>query len=135
MRRETPSNCNNLRERFLSEDAWGVLTSLDIHGCDPALIQDAEAIKRFVCELCDLIQMKRFGETMVVDFGEDPRITGFSMTQLIETSLISAHFANQSNAVYLDIFSCKYYDPEVAAEFAKSFFKGNDYRIHIALRK
>ena len=67
--------------------------------------------------------MKRFGETQVVHFGEDERVAGFSMTQLIETSLISAHFANQSNTTYLDVFSCKAYDPEVVTRFATSFFK------------
>jgi hypothetical protein len=36
--------------------------------------------------------------------------------QLIETSLISAHFANLTNTVYLDVFSCKPYDPEVVEE-------------------
>jgi len=57
------------------------------------------------------------------------------MTQLIETSLISAHFANQTNNVYLDIFSCKYYEPEAAAQFAKNFFKGTDYNLNVVLRK
>jgi len=45
------------------------------------------------------------------------------MTQLIETSLISAHFANQSNTTYLDVFSCKAYDPKTVADFSKKFFK------------
>ena len=134
MRNKTPEN-QDLQREFAAISAWGMLTSLDIHGCAPELIRNADEIKRFVAELCDLIQMKRFGDTVVVDFGEDPRVAGFSMTQLIETSLISAHFANQSNTIYLDIFSCKYYDPNVAAEFAKSFFKGKDYHIHVALRK
>jgi S-adenosylmethionine decarboxylase len=102
---------------------WGILSSIDLYECDPQIIRDAEAIKKFVAELCDLIKMKRFGETQVVHFGEDERVAGFSMTQLIETSLISAHFANQSNTTYLDVFSCKAYDPEVVARFAKSFFK------------
>jgi S-adenosylmethionine decarboxylase len=79
--------------------------------------------------------MKRFGETVVVHFGDDERVAGFSMTQLIETSLISAHFANQTGSVYLDIFSCKYYEPETAAEFAKTFFKGSDYNLNVVLRK
>ena len=79
--------------------------------------------------------MKRFGECVVVDFGEDPRVSGFSMTQLIETSLISGHFANQSNAVYLDVFSCKYYNPHTVAEFAKEFFKAKDYALNYTLRK
>jgi S-adenosylmethionine/arginine decarboxylase-like enzyme len=134
MRNKMSENLD-LKREFAAMDAWGLLTSLDIHGCAAELIRDADMIKRFVAELCDLIQMKRFGETTVVDFGDDPRVSGFSMTQLIETSLISAHFANQSNSVYLDIFSCKYYDPTVAAEFAKRFFKGKDYHIHVALRK
>lgn len=132
MRNASPSN---LKEQFASRQAWGLLTSLDIHDCDPALIRDAESIRRFVRELCELIEMKRFGDTFVVDFGEDPRVAGFSMTQLIETSLISAHFANESNTVYLDIFSCKFYEPLTAAEFSKNFFRGKDYSINIALRK
>jgi S-adenosylmethionine decarboxylase len=102
---------------------WGILTCIDLYECDPQIIRSAEAIKKFVAELCDLIEMKRFGETQVVHFGEEDRVAGFSMTQLIETSLISAHFANQSDTTYLDVFSCKPYDPDVVAQFAKKFFK------------
>jgi S-adenosylmethionine decarboxylase len=79
--------------------------------------------------------MKRFGDCVVVNFGEDERVAGFSMTQLIETSLISAHFANQNNATYLDIFSCKYYTPVEAAIFAKEFFKAKDFNLTYTLRK
>jgi S-adenosylmethionine decarboxylase len=88
-----------------------------------------------VAELCDLIKMKRFGKTQVVHFGEDERVAGFSMTQLIETSLISAHFANQSNTTYLDVFSCKTYDPKVVAGFSKTFFKARRVKRHTVLRE
>jgi S-adenosylmethionine decarboxylase len=79
--------------------------------------------------------MKRFGKTQVVHFGEDERVAGFSMTQLIETSLISAHFANQSNTTYLDVFSCKTYDPKVVASFSKRFFKARRVKRHTVLRE
>jgi len=115
--------------------AWGILTSIDLHQCDPGLIRSASTIREFVVQLCDLIEMKRFGEPMIVHFGEDERVAGYSMTQLIETSLISAHFANQTNNVYLDVFSCKYYDPEKTAEFAREFFKGKDFNLNVVLRK
>jgi len=115
--------------------AWGIQSSVDIHHCDPNLIRDADAIKEFVIQLCELIEMKRFGDPVIVHFGEDERVAGFSMTQLIETSLISAHFANQTNNVYLDIFSCKYYEPEAAAQFAKNYFKGTDCNLNVVLRK
>ena len=122
-------------KEYADSGAWGLLTSIDLHGCDGALIRDAEAIKRFVVELCDLIDMKRFGECQVVNFGEDEKVAGFSMVQLIETSCLTAHFANQTNTTYLDIFSCKCYSPRAAADFAKEFFKGSDYTMTHVLRK
>jgi S-adenosylmethionine decarboxylase len=114
---------------------WGLLSCIDLYECDPNIIRDAEAIKKFVVQLCDLIRMKRFGETQVIHFGEDERVSGFSMTQLIETSLISAHFANQSNTTYLDVFSCKTYDPEIVAEFAKTFFRAKRLRRQTVYRE
>lgn len=117
------------------EPVWGVAASIDIYDCNPETIRDADEIKRFVAELCELIQMKRFGETQVVHFGEDEKVAGFSMTQLIETSLISAHFANQTNATYLDVFSCKPYDTEVVARFAQAFFGGSRVVTQVNLRR
>lgn len=135
MKHENITSARNYRREFENSRAWGILTSIDIHDCNPELIRSAEAIQQFVIELCHLIQMKRFGDTVIVHFGENEKVAGYSMTQLIETSLISGHFANLTNNVYLDIFSCKYYEPEVAAEFSRKYFKGNNYKIHVALRK
>jgi S-adenosylmethionine decarboxylase len=125
----------DLKENFEKKNVWGLLTSVDLYDCNPELIRDAEVIKRYVNELCQLIEMKKFGDTQVVDFGEDERVSGFSMTQLIETSLISGHFANLTNAAYIDIFSCKYYDPQVAADFTQKFFQAKEIKIHYILRK
>jgi len=123
-----------IMDQAVEQSAWGLASSIDIYRCDPDTIRDADRIRQFVVELCDLIEMKRFGETQVIHFGEDERVAGFSMVQLIETSLISAHFANQTNAVYLDVFSCKPYDPEVVADFAQRFFGGADRIVHVKLR-
>jgi len=128
----------NELSQFSAEEirgAWGLACSFDIYDCDPQTIRDAAAIRRFVTELCDLIEMKRFGECTVVDFGEDERVAGYSMTQLIETSLISAHFANASNTTYLDVFSCKPYDPAVVERFAVGFFGGSRCATHVNLRR
>jgi S-adenosylmethionine/arginine decarboxylase-like enzyme len=111
-------------DRALQENVWGISSSIDIYECDPEAIRSAEKIRQFVIELCDLIEMKRYMDTLVVHFGEDEKVAGFSMVQLIETSLISAHFANLTNTTYLDVFSCKAYDPGVVAAFAQKFFGG-----------
>ena len=122
--------------RAAREDAWGIASAIDIYDCDPKLIRDTDAIRRFVAELCELIEMKRFGETQVVHFGEDQRVAGYSMVQLIETSLISAHFANQTNAVYLDVFSCKPYNArQIVRDFSQAFFRGCRSSVQVALRR
>jgi S-adenosylmethionine/arginine decarboxylase-like enzyme len=91
-----------------SGKAWGLCTAVDLHDCNPDRIRDAAYIQRYV--VCQ-----------VVDFGEG-RVAGYSMVQLISTSLISGHFANETNHAYLDIFSCKGYDPAVVESFSKEFF-------------
>ena len=123
------------KKEFEKRNSWGLLTSVDIYDCDPKIIKDPEKIKEYVIELCELIDMKRFGDTTVVHFGEDEKVAGYSMVQLIETSLISGHFANQTNSAYIDIFSCKYYDPEIMARFTCDYFKGKSFVKKVTLRQ
>ncbi len=114
---------------------WGLSSCIDLYGCDLERMRSAEAIREFVRLLCERIKMKRYGETQLVHFGADPRVNGYSMMQLIETSLISAHFAEASRAIYLDVFSCAPYDPQDVAEFALSYFRGKRYHLHVVERK
>lgn len=121
-------------EEYRNKKPWGLTVSIDLKNCNESKMIDAEYIKQFVKDLCELIDMKRFGETTIVNFGTEERVAGFSMTQLIETSLISAHFANASRAIYLDVFSCKPFSPYQVAEFAKERFESSDYSININFR-
>jgi len=119
----------------IQPQVWGIASSVDIYNCEPHIIRSADAIRRFVVELCDLIEMKRFGETQVVHFGEDEHVAGYSMVQLIETSLISAHFANLTNTTYLDVFSCKSYDTEIVRQFSQSYFGGSHSILNVNMRR
>lgn len=122
-------------DEFKQGKMWGMVTSIDLFNCDPEKIRSSEEIKKYVKELCQKIEMKRFGETVTVRFGEEKRVQGYSMTQLIETSLISGHFAEDTNSAYIDVFSCKYYDPEKVEEFTKEFFKAKKIETNIVFRK
>ena len=113
---------------------WGILTSLDLKTCNPKKIRSYDDIKKYIYELCDLIEMKRFGEPTIISFGEDETVSGYSMTQLIETSLISGHFANKTNAAFIDIFSCKVYNPIIAARFTQTYFEADSCKIGFILR-
>jgi S-adenosylmethionine/arginine decarboxylase-like enzyme len=124
------------KEEYLDNKSWGIHTGLDLHNCNPETIRDADKIKQYVVELCQLIGVTRYGECQVVHFADhNEDVAGFSMVQLIETSLISAHFANKTNHTYLDIFSCAYYDPDVVKDFSQKFFEAKDCVAHIQLRK
>lgn len=126
---------NDTLETFREKNVWGMLSCIDLYNCDPEKIRSESEIRNFVKRLCNLIEMRRFGETQVVHFGENEKVAGFSMTQLIETSLISAHFANQSNTTYLDVFSCKPYQPQVVVDFAKNFFNANRVKLNVIDRE
>jgi S-adenosylmethionine/arginine decarboxylase-like enzyme len=124
-----------IKERAVEEKVWGVASSIDIYGCNPDKIRSAETISHFARELCDLLKMKRFGETTVVNFGEDEKVAGYSMVQFIETSLISGHFANLTNTAYIDIFSCKPYNPDIVRNFAEKYFEGTHSLMQVQFRK
>lgn len=120
---------------FYNENGcWGLQANIDVKECNPILIRSSDVIKKYAIELCDLIKMKRFGETTVVNFGEDEKVAGYSMVQLIETSLISGHFANQTNNAYIDVFSCKLFDPYQAAEFTQIFFDARSSIVNFVFR-
>ncbi len=126
----------NLSKKYYdSKKVWGLTTSIDLYDCNPFKIRNSATIKIYAKEICELIEMKRFGETQVVNFGEDEKVAGFSMTQLIETSLISGHFANLTNNAYIDIFSCKYYDPLLIEEFTKKYFEATSSKMRYILRE
>lgn len=106
---------------------WGWSTMINLYNCDENKIKNPEIIKKYVDELVVLLDMKKYGECILVDFGNNPKVKGYSMFQLIETSNISGHFANDSKSAYLDIFSCKPYDSKKAVLFSKQVFGAEEY--------
>jgi S-adenosylmethionine/arginine decarboxylase-like enzyme len=127
-------NDDEVIERFKKGGEWGLLTSVDLRDCDPKKIRSKEHIAKFSVDLCEFIEMKRFGDPIVVRFGDDPRVQGYSLAQLIETSLISGHFAEDTNRAFIDIFSCKEYPPTKAAEFCAKYFGAKDLKFTTLFR-
>ena len=114
---------------MVRKDWWGRSASIDLHGCDPELLKDPKTIKIFVKELCQRINMKRVGPTMVKRFGHK-NLRGYSMIQFIETSSIVGHFDENWNRAFIDVFSCKTFDPEITSKFSKKFFKAKKMVMH-----
>jgi S-adenosylmethionine/arginine decarboxylase-like enzyme len=111
---------------YRTKKPWGMNVSIDLHDCDPKMIRDEKVIIKFIESLVKHIKMKAYGEPMIENFGANPKVTGISAMQLIETSGITMHFVNAINAAYIDIFSCKPFKPHETAHFCKKYLKASD---------
>jgi S-adenosylmethionine/arginine decarboxylase-like enzyme len=116
--------------------AWGMEALVDMFDCDPHRIDDVAFIARFATDLCRVIGMRAYGEPQVPVFGlADPKTVGPSLVQLIETSLVSAHFAKHwDHFVALNIHSCKAFNADDAAEFAKHRFRAGSMSVRVFAR-
>ena len=106
---------------------WGYHLILDCAGCDNALITSYANVDTFARKLVKDIDMVAYGDPQIVNFGSGNK-AGFTLVQLIETSNICAHFVNENDTMYLDVFSCKEYDTEVVVKLVKEFFDAKTIR-------
>lgn len=87
---------------------WGQHLIVDMAGCDAAALADREALARFGRDLVAAIGMTAHGAPLIEHFAaHTPDAAGYSLVQLIETSSITAHFAEKRGEAYLDVFSCR----------------------------
>lgn len=120
---------------YVSDTTFGMELVLDLHGCDPATIRSRDELVRFAHELCHLIGMKPYGPTWAERFGLNAdKSAGYSLVQMIETSCITGHFSEEWNAAYLNIFSCKAYDPDLATRFTTDFFGATSVKTNLLTR-
>ena len=101
---------------------WGYHLMLNIGRCRPNTIRCAKHIEQFTKQLVKDIDMVSFGEPQIVMFGEGNK-KGYTLVQLIETSNITAHFCEETNDCYLDVFSCKPFDKEHVKKCVNKYFE------------
>ena len=112
----------NLGKYMVNNKMWGQHLLLDMGDCNEN-VSSKNAITIFVKELVDAIEMKAYGEPIVVHFAEHSyEAAGYSLVQLIETSAITGHFSDNNRDAYLDIFSCKSFDKNIVIKVVKKHF-------------
>jgi S-adenosylmethionine/arginine decarboxylase-like enzyme len=102
---------------------WGMLAAIDLHDGDRERLADPETIRRFVPALIDAIGMRAHGPLMIDRFGDD-ELEGWSALQFIETSSITIHADEVFGRCFVDVFSCRPFDPALAAALAVAHFGG-----------
>jgi S-adenosylmethionine/arginine decarboxylase-like enzyme len=102
-------------------NVWGYSLMLNCGECCKGSIRSKYLIKAFSKQLVKNIDMVAYGDPQVVHFGTGNK-AGYTLVQLIETSNITAHFVEETNSMYLDVFSCKNFDVETVESTVKQFF-------------
>ena len=102
---------------------WGMLAAIDLEGCPYELLADGERIRAFVAAVVPAIGMRAHGPTLLERFG-DGELEGWSAMQFIETSSITIHADEFGGRCFVDVFSCKDFDPALAAAVARRHFGG-----------
>jgi S-adenosylmethionine/arginine decarboxylase-like enzyme len=102
-------------------EPWGWHAMFDCAGCDILSITDKKKIQNFATELVRAIDMVAFDKPYVVRFGHGNK-AGYTLVQLIETSTITGHFCESTGDAFIDVFSCKPFDPATAADVVNRYF-------------
>jgi S-adenosylmethionine/arginine decarboxylase-like enzyme len=102
---------------------WGMLAAVDLHGCEAPRLEDPDSIRVFVPRLVEAIGMRAHGPLHLERFG-DGELEGWSAMQFIETSSITVHADEFGCRCFVDVFSCRPFDPDVAAAIAVAHFGG-----------
>ena len=114
--------------------SWGKHLIIDAANCGASSIRSHQNIYNFTKHLVKRIDMVAYGEPQIVMFGTGNK-KGYTLVQLIETSNITAHFVEETNDMYLDVFSCKDFDPHAVVGLLAEYFQPVDVKTHTLERQ
>jgi S-adenosylmethionine/arginine decarboxylase-like enzyme len=104
------------------DKSWGFHLLIDCSGLNEKMDSEDD-IEEFFDKLIKALKMKKLTEFFCVSVDDTEDGRGISAFQMITTSHISMHFDDVKRCGYLDIFSCKKFDPDPAIKMIKDFFK------------
>ena len=117
---------------------FGKEVILDLHNCnvDKFNRKDIEAYFVELCQMIDMVREDLFWWDMEENTEEEiadmeDHLVGTSAVQFIRTSNITIHTIDRMKRVYLNIFSCKDFDAEIAKNFSHKIFGGDIINFHV----
>jgi len=102
--------------------SWGYHLIIDSSKCMRGAIRCPRIITQFSDTLVKEIDMVPYGRPQIQHFGSGNK-AGYTLVQLIETSNIVAHFVEETDDMYLDVFSCKPFYPDTVKKVVSQYFR------------
>ena len=118
--------------QIISAVTYGKELILDIRECNPLVFTRA-GLKQYFERVCEIIHMELaedalyFWDDLDTPEGEketEPHLVGTSAVQFIKTSNITIHTLDILKCAYINIFSCKDFDHQLALLYSVNWFEG-----------
>ncbi len=118
---------------------YGIEAVVDASGCDITKFT-RESLNSFVIQLCKKIDMTPALDMFYWDelnggTCDDPHLKGISAFRFIETSNITIHTLTLIKAVFINVFSCKTFNPEDLDSFVKEYFQAQKVKSTVIERR
>lgn len=119
---------------------YGYELIMDLHGCEESTFSRT-SLDEYFEKICAAIKMEKCDRYFWDDVGvpEDeqqtaPHAKGTSAVQFILTSTIVIHTLELLGAAYINIFSCKEFDAELAVKITREWFGAKECKTHFIER-
>ena len=124
----------------MTQKIYGYELILDLHGCDVSKFT-RKSIEEYMVTICEAIGMERedlhfwdYEGVPEEEIPKDSHLLGTTAVQFITTSNIVVHTLELLKAVFVNIFSCKKYDKELAEKITREWFGAKECRTHFIER-
>ncbi len=124
----------------MQQKTYGYELILDLHGCDTSTF-NRKSLDAYFEKLCKAIKMQKCERYFWDDVGVQdeeqqmsPHTKGTSAVQFILTSSIVIHTLELLRAAYINIFSCKDFDSEIAERITMEWFGSKECKTHFIER-
>jgi S-adenosylmethionine/arginine decarboxylase-like enzyme len=111
---------------------YGKHAIIDCKSCNTN-ISNIDMVSEFIKSLVQKIDMVAHGDLVIDRFGEGDDV-GISACQLIITSSITIHTNDKHKDLYLDVFSCKWFDEKIIINMINTYFWPETLNTNILLR-
>lgn len=124
----------------MSGEAYGVEMLIDLHGVDNVLFTRPN-LEEFMVRMCVVLEVTpedlHFWDDQDLPEEEcqkDPKTKGVTAVQFILQSNITVHCLDELGQVFINVFSCKGYEPRLVLRVCKMSFPPKSIRSHLVSR-
>lgn len=130
-----PTTTLHTHSKNKSERGYGPHLMLDLNDCDPRILDDLDLCFKFLDAVPEKLSMTKITSPYVFRYaGLVPEEQGITGVVVIAESHVSLHTYPIKHYAFVDIFSCKPFEVEMAKQFCAEYFSSKTNTDHLVVR-